>query len=427
MKRNLTDKLISKTKPKADGRSTNLSDGGGLFIQIKPTGSYWRYNYRYSNKRKTLTIGSYPEVSIHQAREQHLEARALLARNIDPSEYKQHLKATQSEASQHSFEAIAREWFLRSKEGWSEGHAKRTKRQLEQDIFPWLGKLSFDQITGSEIIKIMQRVEDRDSGDMARRVKTPINQVFKYAKALGLASYNPVADIETKTVLRPRVKRRFAAITDPVKVGQLLRDIEGYQGGLVVRCALQLSALVMLRPGELRGAEWQEIDLDSATWTIPIKRMKAPTHIKQANQSVHIVPLSRQAVAILRELKPLTGRFSFVFPSARGASRCMSENAVRVALRTMGYDNETMTAHGFRGMASTLLNRMRGKDNQRLWDADLIEWQLAHKGSDEIRAAYNRSDSPEAMSQRREMLQAWADYLDELKTNKGKLLTFPTT
>lgn len=425
MKRKLTDRAIKGAKPKPDGKPCSLADGGGLYLLVKGSGKYWRYDYQHNDKRKTLSIGNYQEIGLHEARERHMEARALLARGIDPSEHKRALKAVKSEIIRNSFEAIAREWFTRNKPTWSEGHAARTISYLERDVFPWLGSTAINDIKAGDIIRIVQRVEDRGAGDAARRVKQYIRQVCKYAKVMGLAESNPAADIDTKTILKPRIKKNFATITDPVKVGQLLRDMDAYQGSFVVRCALQLSPLVMLRPGELRAAEWAEIDLEAATWTIPIRRMKAPTHEKQANQTAHVVPLSWQAVEVFRELYPLTGRFQFVFPSARGASRPMSENAVRVALRALGYDNDTMTPHGFRGMASTLLNRMRGEDNQRRWDDDLIEQQLAHKDSS-VRGAYNRADSTEAISQRREMLQAWADYLDGLRAKQGLVVPFRT-
>ena len=414
MVRKLTDSKVKTATCKADGKPLNLSDGGGLYLHVKAgSKKVWRYNYRMDGKTKTLTIGSYPEVSLKQAREQHEDARALLARGVDPSGHKQALKAARTDIVAHSFEAIAREWFERNKPTWSQSHIDRTSSYLERDVFPWLGKFNINQVTPSDIIRVVQRVESRGAQEAARRVKQYILQVYKYAVTLELASRNPAADIDNRIILKPRSKKHFATITDPMKVGQLMRDIDLYQGSPVVRCALQLSPLVMLRPSELRAAEWSEIDLDAATWTIEIRRMKAPTHVKQANQSTHIVPLSRQAVAILRELHPLTGRFKYVFPSARGASKPLSDNGVRTALRTMGYDNDTMTPHGFRGMASSLLNELG-------WNPDAIERQLAHKDGNKIRAAYNRTDY---MAERIAMMQAWADHLDTLKAG-GKVIPF---
>lgn len=415
MERKLTDTKVKKAKAKPDGKPATLTDGGGLFLYITRHGKYWRYLYRYDGKRQTLSIGSYPETTLEQAREQHREARAQLARGINPSSHKRQLKQANIDTTQHSFEAVALEWIARSRGGWSESHAFRTESYLKRDVFPWIGKTHIREVTPGDIIKAVQRVESRGAGDAARRVRQYILQVYRYAVTMGLAERNPAADIDTGIILKPIIRKNFAAITEPLKVGQLLRDMDGYQGSLVVRCALQLSALVMLRPGELRAAEWQEIDFEAATWTIEVRRMKAPTHIKEANQTKHVVPLSRQALAILRELHPLTGRFQYVFPSARGASRCMSENAVRVALRTLGYDNDTMTAHGFRGMASSLLN-------EQGWNPDAIERQLSHKERNKIRAAYNRA---EYLDERTRMMQAWADYLDQLKAG-GQVIPFKT-
>ncbi len=416
MKRKLTESMLKKAKPKADGKDAQLRDGGGLFANVTGGGVYWRYEYRHEGKRRNLSIGSYPEVGLEEAREKHKEARALLARGTDPSTHKRMMKAANTDISTNSFEAIAREWFGRNKDSWSESHKVRTLSYLERDVFPWMGKLNINEVMPSHVIRVVQRVEARGAGDAARRVKQYILQVYKYAKTMEIAERNPAADIDNNIILQPRSKKHFSTITDPPKVGQLLRDMEDYQGSFVVRCALRLSALVMLRPGELRAAEWSEIDLEQGVWTIEVRRMKAPTHVKRANQSTHIIPLSRQAIEVFRELQPLTGRFKYVFPSARGASKPLSNNAVRAALRTMGYDNDTMTPHGFRGMASTLLN-------EKGFNPDAIERQLAHKDSNTIRAAYNRA---EYLNERTQMMQSWADYLDELRLTTGKVLTFKT-
>jgi integrase len=413
MERKLTDTKIRKAKANPDGKPSTLTDGGGLFLYITATGKYWRYMFRYDGKRQTLSIGNYAEITLEQAREKHREARAQLARGVNPSSHKRELKQAHIATTHHSFEAIALEWFSRSRGGWSESHIFRTDSYLKRDVFPWIGKTYIKDVTPSDIIKIVQRVEARGAGDAARRVRQYILQVYKYAVTMELAERNPAADIDVSIILKPYIRKNFAAITDPLKVGQLVRDMANYQGSFVVRCALQLSALVMLRPGELRAAEWQEIDLEAATWTIEVRRMKAPTHIKQANQLKHIIPLSAQAVAILQELHPLTGRFQYVFPSARGASRCMSENAIRVALRSMGYDNDTMTAHGFRGMASSLLNELG-------FNPDAIERQLSHKEHNKVRAAYNRA---QYMEERTRMMQTWADYLDQLRAG-GQVIPF---
>lgn len=422
MTKKLKDSTVKNAKPNQDGSPASYSDGGGLLLYVTKVGKYWRYRYRIESKAGICSLGSYPEMSLKEAREQHEEARKQVAQGINPSQQKQQLKALQQKAEQHSFQAIALDWLNHNASQWSEGNLLRVNRYLHNDIFPWIGLTDIDQIRPAEITRLVQRVEAREAGEAARRVKQYISQVYKYAISLELAKRNPTADLDNNIIFKPRVKKPFATLTDPVKVGQLLRDIDQYQGTFVVRVALQLSPLVMLRPGELRAAEWSEIDLEQALWTIPIKRMKAPTHEKQANRSQHLIPLPCQAVELWREFYPYTSKFPYVFPSARGASRCMSENAVRAALRTMGYDNDTMTPHGFRGMASTLLNRMREQARTSLWDIDLIEQQLAHRDSS-IRGRYNRADSVEALHQRREMLQAWADYLDELRAG-GQIVAF---
>lgn len=298
MQRKLTESKIKRTPTPANGKPLNLSDGGGLYLHIKTDLKVWRYNYRFAGKQKTLTIGRYPEFNLKEAREHHEQARGLRERGIDPSSHKKQL-IKDSASSANTLENIGRQWLEHSQGGWSDGHIKRTRRCLEKDIFPWLGKTDINEVTASSIIKVMKRVEDRGANDIARRVKQHIQQIYKYTVTMELATRNPAADIEISIVLKPRVVKHMAAITDPVKIGQLMRDIDDYYGTFIVRYALKLSPLVMLRPGELRAAEWSEIDLDGAMWTIPVKRMKAPTHIKRANLSEHYVPLSRQAVDIL--------------------------------------------------------------------------------------------------------------------------------
>lgn len=413
MTKKLKDSIVKNAKPQSNGKPADYADGGGLRLHVTTSGKYWHYRYRWEGKSKELSLGTYPSISLKEARERHEEARDLLARGINPSSYRKQMKAEQAAMNQRSFQAITLEWMVRSTGIWSELHAKNVKRAFEKDIFPTIGAMQINEVKPADIIRLVQRVEARGAGDTARRVKQYINQVYKYAVTLELTERNPAADIDNNIILKPLTRKHFSTLTDPIQIGQLLRDMDAYQGTLVVRCALQLSALVMLRPGELRAAEWTEIDLDQALWTIPIKRMKAPQHIKEANQSVHLVPLSRQAVEIFRKLKPYTGRFKYVFPSIRRANQPLSDNGVRTALRAMGYDNEMITPHGFRGMASSLLNQLG-------WNPDAIERQLAHKDTNQIRAAYNRA---EYLEERREMLQAWADYLDTLRAG-GQVLAF---
>lgn len=413
MTKNLKDSIVKNAKPKADGKPADYADGGGLRLHVTTSGKHWHYRYRWDGKSKELSLGTYPSISLKEARERHEEARDLLARGINPSSYRKQMKAEKAAMNRRSFQTITLEWMARSLRVWSAGHAKHVQRAFEKDIFPIIGAMQINEIKPADIIRLVQRVEERGTGDTARRIKQYINQVYKYAVTLELTERNPAADIDNNIILKPLTRKHFATLTDPIKIGQLLRDMDAYQGTLVVRCALQLSALVMLRPGELRAAEWAEIDLDQAIWRIPIKRMKARQHIKAANQSLYFVPLSRQAVEIFRELQPYTGRFKYVFPNIRRAKQPLSDNAVRTALRAMGYDNDMMTPHGFRGMASSLLNQLG-------WNPDAIERQLAHKDTNQIRVAYNRA---EYLEERREMLQAWADYLDTLRAG-GQVLSF---
>ncbi len=404
MKRRLTDTAIRKYRLDKDQKSRKLTDGGGLYLLINSTGKYWRYNYRFNSKYKTLAIGVYPEVSLKEARILHDEARKKVNQNIDPSIHKKVQKLKQLEAGGNTFEHIAREWFEEFKETWVKSHSIRLIRRLENDVFPWLGNRPIQEIEPPEILSLMRRVQSRGALESAHRVRNICGQVFRYAIATGRASRDQTADL--RGALPPPRKRHFAAIKDPKEFGILLKAIDGYNGTFVVRCALQLSPLVLLRPGELRHAQWDEIDLENALWTIPVSRMKARRYTKEENQTTHVVPLSSQAIAILKDLEPFTRSFPYVFTGARSRNRPMSENAVRTALRTMGYTNDQMTAHGFRATASTLLNEMG-------FNPDAIEAQLAHKDRNEIRAAYNRA---QYMEERRIMLQSWSNYLDELKS-----------
>lgn len=407
MKRRLTGIAIKKAKLVESGsKPRKLTDGGGLYLLINQKGKYWRYNYRFNDKSKTLSIGVYPRVALKEARVIHDDAHGKVQKGIDPSAQKKIQKSTFKELSENTFEVIAREWFLEFKDTWVESHAKRLIARLENDVFPWVGDRPIHEIEPLEILEVMRRVQARGALESAHRVRQVCGQVFKYAVATGRAKRDQTADI--KGALPSHRKKHFAAIKDPEELGQLLSAIDNYQGTFVVRCALKLSPLVMLRPGELRHAEWSEIDLEQATWTIPVKRMKSLKATKENNDTIHIVSLSTQAIKILKDIKPLTGRFQYIFTGARSRTRPMSENAVRLALRTMGFDKEKMSVHGFRSTASTLLNEMG-------FNSDAIEAQLAHKDSNEVRAAYNRA---QYLEERRNMLQAWANYLDELKLGK---------
>jgi integrase len=301
-----------------------------------------------------------------------------------------------AQAAENTVEAIAREWYAKRLHTWATGHAKTIIRRLERDVFPWLGGRPVAEVTPPELLTVLRRVESRGALETAHRIHQVCGLVFRYAVATGRAVSDPCRDL--RGALPPANPNHHSAITDSKAVGDLLRAIEGYKGTLPTKCALRLAPLLFVRPGELRHAEWAEIDLDAAEWRIPAEKMKL--------RRPHIVPLPRQAVAILRELAPLTGLGRYVFPGVRSAKRPMSANTVNAALRRLGYDKETMTGHGFRAMASTILN-------EQGWNRDVIERQLAHAERSKVRAAYNHA---EYLGERRQMMQSWADYLDGLAT-----------
>ncbi len=389
----LTDTAIRNAKPKE--KQYKLSDEKGLYLLVKNAGKYFRLDYRIGGKRKTLALGVYPDVKLAEAREKRDHARKLIANGVDPVQYKKESKAMQKEQVANCFEKVALEWFTKKKNIWTESHSYKTIRRLELDVFPWLGKKSIISISAPELLTVLQRIEDRGAIDTAHRVKQICGQVFRYAIATGRAERDPGADL--RGALSPTKSKRMATITDPKKVGKLLLAIDGYEGNLITRCALRFAPLVFVRPGELRHAEWDEINFDAAMWKIPAKKMKMRTP--------HMVPLSTQSVTILREIEPLTGLGRYVFPSLRSSERPMSDNTILAALRRMGYAKEEMTGHGFRAMASTILH-------EQGWESDVIERQLAHAEKNSIKAAYNHALH---LPKRREMIQAWADYLEKLK------------
>lgn len=387
----LTDIAIKAVKPTA--KPMKLFDTGGLFLIVTPSGGkWWRFKYRHQGKAKTLSLGTYPTVPLKDARERRDELKRQLARGIDPGVVRRACKESQA----NTFEALALEWHARFKHTWTADHGERILARFNNDVFPWLGAKPIRDITAPKLLEVIRRIEARGALDTAHRALANCGQVFRYAIATGRGERDISADL--RGALPPVRPTHHATITDAKAIGALLRAIEGYQGHFVTRCALRLAPLVFVRPGELRAAEWAEFDLDSAEWRIPASRMKMRT--------THIVPLSRQAVAILRELYPLTGRGKYVFPSLRTGERSMSENTVNAALRRLGYDKGEMTGHGFRSMASTLLN-------EQGWHHDAIERQLAHAERDAVRAAYNYA---EHLPERRRMVQAWADYLDSLRS-----------
>lgn len=393
-------KLTATAVQQAKGQDKpfKMPDGGGMYLLVNPAGTkYWRYNYRYTGKRKTLALGVYPDTSLATARKTHQQARETLAKGIDPGEAKRIERITRHLASADSFEAVATEWYESKLAEKSDSYRDRTRRLLKNDLYPSLGRRPVSQITSAELLMALRKVEARGAIDMAHRAKQTAGQVFRYAVATGRAERDPSGDL--RGALKSKVKKHYSAITEPVQVGKLLLAIDAFQGTPTVKAALQLSALLFQRPGEIRGMEWDEINWEEERWEIPAEKMKMG--------QPHIVPLCSQALEHLRELHRLTGRGKYVFPSARGRSRSLSENAARVALRTMGYDNDTMTPHGFRAMARTILDEVL---NYRV---EWIEHQLAHAVKDANGRAYNRTAH---LPQRREMMQGWADYLDNLRT-----------
>jgi integrase len=384
----LSDTKLRSLKPVM--KPVKMFDAGGLYLLVSPNGStWWRLKYRFFAKEKLLSLGVYPDVPLKLARERRDEARRLIATGIDPSAKRQ----AEKEASSDTLEAIAREWFVKFSPGWAESHAVKIIRRLERDIFPWLGGHPIATIAPADLLTCLRRIEKRGAVDTAHRAHQNLSQVFRYAVATGRAPRDPAADL--RGALPPAQSKHYATITDPKEIGVLLRALEGYRGGFAVSCALRLSPLVFTRPSELRNAVWTEFNLDNGEWRIPAERMKAG--------APHLVPLASQAVAILRELRPLTCGQAFLFPG-RDASKSMSENTLNKALRSLGYDGTRITGHGFRSMASTLLN-------EQGWHKDAIERQLAHGERNKVRAAYNHA---EHLPERRKMMQAWADYLDEL-------------
>ncbi len=391
----LSDTGIRKAKP--SDKTQRLFDGGGLYLELSPAGGkWWRFKYRLGGKEKRLSLGTYPDTGLADARDKRDAARKLLAAGVDPGEQRKAVKAAGEERAANSFEVVAREWHAKQSATWVELHASRIMLRLENDVFPWLGKRPIADVTAKELLATVNRIVDRGAVESAHRVLQNCGQVLRYAIATGRAERNPAADL--RGALPPVKQSHLAAIIEPNAIGGLLRAMDAYNGSLVTKCALRLAPLVFVRPGELRQAEWAEFDLDGAQWNIPAEKMKM--------REPHLVPLSPQAVAILRELHPLTGRGRYVFPSARSPQRPMSNNAVLSALRRMGYATNEMSGHGFRAMARTVL------DEVLHFRPDYIEHQLAHAVKDPNGRAYNRTAH---LAERRKMMAAWADYLDTLK------------
>lgn len=401
----LTDPACRNAACPADRSRVRLTDAGGLYLEIVPSGAKrWFYKYRFGDKERRLAIGPYPAVGLKAAREARDAAKKTLAAGIDPVQNRRVEKAAAAASAATTFELVAREFHGTKASGWSPTYAERWLERMEKDLFPFLGTLPLKSITAPVLLDALRRVERRGAREAAHTMRQTAGQVFRYGIQTGRCDRNPATDLHG--ALKPVVVRNMAAILEPVKVGELLRAIEGYVGQPATQAALKLSALLFQRPGNIRAMEWGEIDAEAALWTIPAAKMKRTLHGK-TNGRPHLVPLSRQALEILADLRPLTGSRQYVFPSLLSPTDCMSENTIRGALRRMGFTNDEMTPHGFRAMARTLIvERLPGIH------PDVIEAQLAHGKSGPLGSAYDRA---EFMEQRRQMMQAWADYLDTLR------------
>lgn len=387
---------VTLRRVKATDKPQKFADGGGLYLYVAPTGGkLWRMDYRFEGKRKTLSFGAYPTVGLKDARARREEAKGQIAAGIDPGAHKKAAKEAARADTDSTFEIVAREWFNRQKDGWAESHAGKIMARLERDIFPVLGGRPVWDITAPMLLEALRRIESRGAVDTAHRALQTCGQVFRYAIATGRAEHNIAADL--KGALPPVRGGHFASVKEPAAVGGLLRAIDAYTGNIIVRAALRIAPYVLVRPVELRRAEWAEFNLDANEWRIPATRMKM--------RELHIVPLARQVKEILAELHQYTGGGRYLFPSMRANTATISDVTLLAALRRLGYGKDEMTVHGFRSMASTLLN-------EQGYNRDWIEKQLAHGERDTVRASYNFA---QYLPERRKMMQEWADYLDELR------------
>lgn len=391
----LTDIAIKKAQHR--DKPYKLSDGEGMYLLITSTGKYWRMDYRYLGKRKTIALGKYPTVTLSDARDRKNSARKTLSNGIDPSNLKKEIRLEAIKTNAITFELVAREWHKKNSPVWSVKNAARTISAFERFIFPFIGNSPISTIKPIEFLETIKKIEKRGNIQTAHRVFRNCGQVFRYAMATDRASSD--ITIPLKGSLTPIVEKHHSSITDPKKIGHLLKNIDEYDGLFVTKCALQLAPLLFVRPGELRQAEWAEFNLDASEWKIPANKMKMKMKV------THIVPLSKQAMKIIKDLQPHTGHCKYLFPSLRSPDRCMSDNTVNAALRRLGYGKEEMTGHGFRSMASTILH-------EHGWPHDAIERQLAHAERNKVSSAYNYADY---LPKRKEMMQKWADYLDTLK------------
>jgi integrase len=399
----LTDTFVRQVKHKGAAAGEKYADGGGMYLLVKNAGRYWRMDYRHLGKRKTLALGTYPEVSLAKARSRRDAARVQLADGADPSTAKRQEKLARAQSAANTFQSVAVEWLSKTSSKRAPNTQSRVEAWLQKDVYPYIGNVPTDEITARDVLeKVIRRLEARGAIDSAHRVKQLCGQVFRFAVVTGRANSDPTSDL--KEALETKKTKHHAAITEPGKLGELLRAIHGYQGTPWTVIALKLAPMLLVRPGELRKAEWAEIDLKAAEWRIPGSKMKMGID--------HVVPLSKQAVQLLLELKPMTEHARFLFPSIRTPERCMSENTLNAALRGMGWSSDVHTTHGFRATARTLLDEILGER------VDLIEHQLAHAVRDANGRAYNRTAHLPA---RRLMMQRWSDYLDQLRIGAAVL------
>jgi integrase len=401
----LTDADCRNATCPSDLKRRRLNDGGSLYLEVSPAGSKrWFWKFYPDGKESRLALGSYPDVTLKKARQDRDKARETRRGGANPVQTRKAERITRATKSTTTFEAVARELHQTKQSGWSEAHAAQWLRCLEKDVFPFVGSLPLSDITAPMLLEAFKKVQGRGAVRMAHDLREYSGQVFRYGIASSRCDRNPAADL--RGALIPYNERHVGAVLEPAKAGELMRSIDGYAGQPLTRGALLLSALLFQRPGNIRMMEWGEVDLDGGLWTIPAEKMKRDKRGK-TNGRPHLVPLAPQAVAVLRELHRLSGAGRYVFPSILDSDRPMSENTVRSALRRMGYENEEMTAHGFRAMARTLMvERLGGID------ADVIEAQLAHSKSGPLGAAYDRAGY---LEQRRQMMDAWASYLDQLR------------
>lgn len=390
----LTDTAVKNTKP--SDKPLRLFDGGGLYLEVAPSGGkWWRLKYRFAGKEKRVSLGVYPNVSLAAARKKRDDARTMLADGIDPGEAKKADKRMALLAVSNSFESAARGWMDERKTIVDLAQHTKTLSRMESDVFPWLGKRPIAEVDAPEILAVLKRIDGRGARFTAHRVRSEISRVFRYAIKEGHCKHDPARDLVD--AIPPARTTHFASITEPVKVGEMLRAFDGFSGTFPVLCALKLAPMLFVRPGELRQAKWSQFDLDKCEWRYLVTKTKTE----------HLVPLAAQAVAILRELQALTGNYAYVFPGARDRNRPMSEAAVNAALRRLGYDTRTeITGHGFQAMARTILHEELEQK------PEVIEHQLAHAVPDNLGSAYNRT---KFIKERRLMMQRWADYLDEIK------------